>query len=56
MVFRRRFIGQLTLEPGEQYLINRIELESECHERINSTRFSQCGFGSKSLFMHIELG
>jgi len=32
VVFRRRFIRELTLEPRQQDLIDRVELESKRHE------------------------
>ncbi len=41
MVCRRRFIRELTLEPRQQDLVHRVELESECHERNDSTRFAR---------------
>jgi hypothetical protein len=40
VVLRRRFIRELTLEPRQQYFMDRIELESESHLGSNSTRFS----------------
>jgi hypothetical protein len=41
MVFRRGVIRELTLEPGQQYFVDRVELETESHQGTNCTRFSQ---------------
>ena len=41
MVFLSRFVGKLTLEPGEQDFVDRIELEAGCHQDINFNRIAR---------------
>jgi hypothetical protein len=41
VIFCRRVIRELTLKPGQQDLIDRIELKLESHKGNHSTQFSR---------------